>query len=115
MTIEEALISEIRKAVIDDVLDRYVHFVHESSPSQINNDEWRRLISVLQQNDATDTVSSVFRQVMVDVLANVLGILDGSSNLETMRGTFRLMYDDNLLEQNLSDTFWEFEQHGGAD
>jgi hypothetical protein len=47
------------------------------------------------------------RQVMVDTLSNVLGILDGSTLLEHHRGYFHLTYGDEPHELNgeLQDLF----------
>src|SRR5688572_18606217 len=40
------------------------------------------------------------RQVMVDTLSNVLGILDGSTLVEHYRGSFRLTYDNQPQKLN---------------
>jgi hypothetical protein len=109
MPLEDQLVHEIRSAVIDDNLSRYIALMR-SNPAQVNASHWRQFIGIIQNSQTEDNVCEVFRQIMVDVLANTLAVLDGSSNLETLRGNFRVSYEGTFLPQTLADTLWEQEQ-----
>jgi hypothetical protein len=110
MSLEEQLIAEIKAVVISDNVERYCQFVAEKDPSTIRNAEWRTFVSLLQENEASETIRTIFRQVMLDVLSNTLAVLDGSSCLATMRDDFRIFYGSKELERTLADTLLESEE-----
>lgn len=109
MKLEDKLVGELKYSVVEDILNRYVEFLRQSDPEKIKNSEWQRFATALRRSGAEETIPTVFRQVLVDALANVLGVLDGSSNLATMRGDFRVFYDGTLLDKSLADALWESE------
>jgi hypothetical protein len=109
MNLEEKFVKELKEVIVEDNLRLYAKFVHEKDPNQIKSEEWRKFMAAVGSHDAEGAVSVVFRQVLVDALANVLGVLDGSSTLPSMRGEFRITYDGELLDKSLADTFWASE------
>lgn len=110
MNVEEQLIEELKTVVISDNLERYCQFVAEKDPATIKNEAWRTLVSLLQENEATEIVRTVFRQVMLDVLSNTLAVFDGTTNLATMRDDISISYGSKELDQTLADTLLESEE-----
>jgi len=109
---ESLFIDELKRAVIDDNLSAYIDMIKRTKAEDIKNDHWRFFVEIIQARGdaAVDAIETVFRQVMVDTLANTLGILDGSSILKTMRGVFIVSYNGKALPQTLADTFLESEE-----
>jgi hypothetical protein len=115
METEDILISELKKLILKDNLDEYLDLVKNRDPESVKNEHWRFFLRMINNggDPALNAVSAVFRQVMCDTIANVLAVFDGSAILETLRGDFRIFYDDKPLSQTLSDTFWETEEKSG--
>ena len=110
MNLEEKFIKELKDVVVEDNLRLYDQFIREKDPAQIKSEEWRKFLTAVRSNNAEGAVSVVFRQILADALANVLGVLDGSSNLPSMRGDFCITYDGELLDKSLADTFLACEE-----
>ena len=110
MALEDQFVYEIKCAIIDDSVNRYIKFIQERSETDVEDDDWSRFAVALHEKGAIECSATVFRHIIVDVVANILGILDGSSNLETLRGDIRVVYDGRSLDPTLSEIFWESEQ-----
>ncbi len=112
MDTEEILINELKKIVLEGTLDDYLKLIRDEEPESVKNEHWRLFLNMVKNggDPATNAVSAVFRQVICDTFASVLAVFDGSFILDTLRGDFRILYDDEPLPQTLCDTFWETEE-----
>jgi hypothetical protein len=98
----------IHREVIEDNLRSYDHLLARPL-EQIRDATWRKIAQTYatMNNDQQEALRLLARQVMVDTASNILGILDGSSILESYRKEFSLTYgtDSDRLNGELQDYF----------
>ncbi|RBP43845.1 hypothetical protein DES53_105244 [Roseimicrobium gellanilyticum] len=112
MTTDEAFVAELRTAILGDMLEQYLTMVCDTDPASINDDGWRAFIGWVQESGPLGTTSArtVIRQVLCNAISKTLAVLDGSSNLATMREKIVVLYDGQEIQDNLTDNFWEQEE-----
>jgi hypothetical protein len=107
MTPEE-FISCIRHEVLEDSLTMYREHL-DRSLSGTEKVYWPRMAEFYRSlsDEQRQQFLEAIRQVMVDTLSNVMGILDGSTLLEQHRDFFHLTYGNERQELNgdLQDLF----------
>jgi hypothetical protein len=85
--------------------------IFESDPDKATDPYWKEALSFHAEltRDQRAVLLRIMRQVSVDTISNVLGLIDGSSVMEGYRGTFILHYDGQVLS-DLQDAFLELEE-----
>jgi len=105
----EQFVSCIRKELLEMNLSMYMAEMDGSGGVH-----WPRLKAFYTRLDdiSRQDLSFAIRQVMVDTISNLLGILDGSSLLNEYRDEFHLRYDGDSKDLNgqLQDLFLEAEE-----
>jgi hypothetical protein len=109
MTTQE-FVSCLRREVLEANLRTYRNSLESSlSGAEVRDAYWRQTTELYRSLSEEDRrrLIAVIRQVVVDTLSNVLGILDGSTLLEKHRDYFHLTYGDQPHELNgeLQDLF----------
>src|SRR6266516_3890375 len=109
MTAEE-FVSCIRREVLEANLAMYKNSIARSpSDSDAEHGNWPKMAEFYRSlsNEERQEFMAIVRQIMVDTLSNVFGILDGSTLLEKDRGYFQLTYGDEARKLNgeLQDLF----------
>ena len=116
MDLEQAFISALKQAVVDETLSSYLDMIASKNPSEVQNPDWRRFLEMVKRDrdesveSSVDPLPTVLRQVILDTLAATLAVLDGTLALEELRGDFQLLYEGTPLQQTLNDTLWESEE-----
>ncbi|UUS64066.1 MULTISPECIES: hypothetical protein [unclassified Acinetobacter] len=105
------LVYLLKIGIINENLEIYKGLFSDTLPSEIKDPYFIDAISFF--NTLTDEHKRIFfsilRQVMIDSISNVLGVIDDSSSLEEHYGDFSLLYEGKSLEY-LQDYFLsEFE------
>lgn len=109
----DRFVRQLRKDVIDAEVDLY-RDLFESNDNQTAGDaycsEIRSLYASLNK-DQKETLLKIVRQVSVDTLASLLGIIDGLSYFEGASNQLRLtVHDKNKLSGDLQERFFMQEQ-----
>ncbi len=109
MTPQE-FVSCIRREVLEESLKMYRQSLERSASTPTGRDTyWPEMTEFYQSlnEEQRPQFMDGIRQVLVDTLSNVFGILDGSTLLEKHRDYFHLTYGDEPQELNgeLQDLF----------
>lgn len=106
-------VAAVRSDVIDANLQCYKQMFTTSDAGRATDRYGREALLFYASLDATgrQTLFRIIRQVMVDTISNVFGILDGVVNLGQESGTFVLELSGQKLSGALQDEFLEVEEH----
>ncbi|WP_180171510.1 hypothetical protein [Acinetobacter sp. YH12023] len=90
----------LKKGIINENLEIYKGLFIDYSPSEIKDPYFIDAISFFNNlpDEHKRIFFSILRQVMIDSISNVLGVIDGSSSLEEHDGDFSLLYEGKSLE-----------------
>jgi hypothetical protein len=86
-------VARIREDVIESNLRSYGDMLAMSA-SSLRDPKWRAIAVAYQRMDEEQkaAIAMLVRQVVIDTISNVFGILDGSSLIEGFRERFVLQY-----------------------
>jgi hypothetical protein len=95
-------ISSIRSEVLEQNWADYQSALREESVSGSTSQYWPKMakFNLSLNQEQRKQFEMTIRQVMVDTISNILGILDGTSILEHYRGDFNLTYSDDKKQLN---------------
>ena len=104
---------EFVACIRDEILEKYLQMLHQELADGVihktRSFHWPDAVDFYRSLDAQQRVRlmTVSRQIIVDTLSYVFGILDGSTLLEHHREYFRLTYgnDSDKLNGDLQDLF----------
>ncbi|MBI3204444.1 MAG: transposase [Myxococcales bacterium] len=112
----EAFVAALRAAVIEENVDTYRELLASTSPETATDAYWRRALAFYRvlDEDQRAVLLDIMRQVAIDTVSNVLGILDGVSGGAATREDFVLVSasDECRLNGSLQDLFLEVTQAG---
>src|SRR5947207_10125305 len=106
----QEFVSCVRREIMEANLTMYRQELERSvSTKTVRDSHWPQMAALYQsltEEQRRQFVEGI-RQVMVDTLSNVLGVLDGSTLLEKHRDYFHLSYGDDPQKINaeLQDLF----------
>ena len=110
-------ITQVHSVVVQQNLSIYKDLFESTTPDSANDPYWNRALALHHSlNDADRIVLyEIMRQVTVDTVSNLFGILDGVSALGGPHEDFMLTSqpDKQKLNGNLQDLFLETEEKGG--
>lgn len=103
-------VSCIRREVLEQNIELYLHNLERAAQSgNGSNDLWPRMSELYQSLDEVQRREFMIavRQIIVDTLSNIFGVLDGSTLLKKHRDYFHLTYggESKDLNGNLQDLF----------
>lgn len=104
---EHEFITHIRNEVIKSNLQTYRALFVETELQDGSDPYWQAALRFFQMLDDAQRCAlfSIIKQVMVDTVSNVLGILDGVSGLEDQQSSFELLMDGRNIAGSLQDQF----------
>ena len=96
----EELANLLKKGIINENLEIYKGLFTDYSPSKIKDPYFIEAISFFNTlpDEHKKIFFSILRQVMIDTISNVLGVIDGSSSSEEHDGDFSLLYEGKSIE-----------------
>ena|SRR5687768_11986799 len=107
-------VSRIQSAVVKQNAAIYKDLFESTQPEDARDLYWRRALTLHRSlSEAEQAVLfEIIRQVTVDTVSNLFGVLDGASVLEGPREDFLLTSqpDDRKLNGSLQDLFLEAEE-----
>lgn len=110
----EDFVSQVRSTVVQQNVATYRDLFESMTPEGASDTYWKRALALHRSLSEADRaiLLDIMRQVMVDAVSNLFGILDGASALEGPREDFTLTSrPDNLtLNGNLQDLFLAAEE-----
>lgn len=105
-------VNGIRRSVIDDNLTAYKDLFENSN--QASDPYWKEALAFFSSLnvDQRNTLYKIIRQVEVDTVSSVLGILDGTTYVDDEASNFKLLTDEGEqpLNGELQDIFLEMEE-----
>lgn len=107
----ESFVNGIRKSIVEENLQLYKELFENTAP--VNDIYWKEVLGFYSTltTDQKDSLFKIIRQVEVDTVSNLLGVLDGVSWLENQTSPF-IVTEKGKSEQingNLQDLFIEKE------
>ena len=113
MTPEE-FVSCIRNEVLDGNLRTYVDLLNNTPAEGAADEYWQELLQAYSSMNERQrsALRLMARQVMIDTISNLFGVLDGTSPLEDHRESFVLTYGaaNEKLNGDLQDYFLAAEE-----
>jgi len=110
----EEFVKEIHRSIIDDNLSSYCNLLNSTEPESATDPYWQRAIALYATLNADDrrVLFDIIRQIMVDTISSVFGLLDGVSRLAGQEGDFSLFAHSSpeRLNGELQDRFLELEE-----
>jgi hypothetical protein len=96
----------LKNGIIHENLESYKGLFTNNSPLEIKDPYFKEAVNFFNtlSDDHKQIFFSILRQVMIDSISNVLGVIDGSSCLSESEGDFALLYEGRTLE-HLQDYF----------
>ncbi len=109
----EQFIECLRREILEDNIAVYEQQLAESA-EKARDTQWKAMLEAYQSmnGDQQSAVKFLLRQVLLDTLSNVLGVLDGSCLLKNYREGFSLTYGKSPEKLNgfLQDYFLAAEE-----
>ncbi len=106
-------VAEIRRAVIEGNVALYRDLFDSAEDTRVTDAYWKRALALYRSLDEAGRLVffEVLRQVSVDTVSSIFGVLDGSSSLGTQRQEFVLtsLPEMRKLNGELQDLFLEME------
>lgn len=110
----ENFVSKVRSAVVQQNATIDNDLFESTTPEGASDAYWKRALTLHRSLSDGDraVLFEIMRQVRVDTVSELFGILDGSSALEGPREDFALTSqpDNRKLNGNLQDLFLEAEE-----
>lgn len=105
---QEEFVRALRVDIIEENADLYADMLRTTDRSSVEDEYWRAVLSLYDSlNDRGKvTLLGIMRQVAVDTVSNMLGVLDGSSSSSIgQEGLTLLDSTRNKLNGSLQDLF----------
>ena len=111
----EYFVEKIRKAIIDENDAIYRDLFNNTDMADATDEYWKKALLLFKSLDkyGQEALFEIMRQVSVDTLSNMFGVLDGVSSLENVDEEFKLTADDDeseVINGDLQDIFLEMEE-----
>jgi hypothetical protein len=110
----ENFVSQVRSAVVQQNVTIYRELFESTTPESVSDAYWKRALTLHRSLSDGDraVLFEIMRQVTVDTVSNLFGVLDGASALECPREEFVLTSrpDNRKINGNLQDLFLEAEE-----
>ncbi|PSU16341.1 transposase [Photobacterium kishitanii] len=110
----EEFVKKVKQSVIDDNLTIYKDLFKNTDADHVSDLYWKESLTFFKKlsDEEKETMFKIMRQVSVDTVSNIFGILDGISYLEGQSGDFLLTVDNKQEQLNgdLQDIFLEIEE-----
>jgi len=113
MNVEE-FASCLKRAVVDENMGAYKEIFLASMSGDVTDEYWQRAVALFRSlpSEQHAVFFDILRQVCVDTVSNVLGIIDGSVSVDGLHGDFSLQHSDEdvSMSGDLQDAFLAVEE-----
>lgn len=108
---DREFVAGVRKEVLEANWQIYKQLFAETKPTSASDPYWREALLFYARLDDTsrETLFKIMRQVMVDTISNLFGILDGVTKLQQQSGKVAVELSGQRLDGALQDQFLEME------
>ncbi|QNK02241.1 hypothetical protein [Dyella telluris] len=115
MTPDE-FVASLSVAVVDENNAIYRSLLLNTRAEQAADPYWQRVLKLFGElsADQREVLLELTRQVTIDAVANVLGIIDGTCRLSGEGGRFRLICAGGDLGGDLQTLFLEHAEHASS-
>lgn len=105
-------VKKIRNLIIDENLSIYKGIFETTPKSQITDEYWKAAINMFEQLNIKqkEILYKIIRQVEVDTISNVFGVIDGAVSIDNNQNEFELKVGGNMLNGDLQDLLLEQEE-----
>jgi hypothetical protein len=102
-------VAALKAEVVDANMATYSQLLRDTSPDKTTDPYWRASLALYGEltDGQRESLLRIVRQVAVDTVSNILGILDGSTPLIGLKGDLRLTRDSEQLDGSLQEEFLE--------
>lgn len=110
----EEFVSSLKAYVVDENVDLYAETFRSTDRNRVSDEYWRAVLALFDSLDdeSKDLLLRIIKQVAVDTVSNVLGVLDGSSYHSASGEELTLLDATRTkLNGNLQDLFMESEEN----
>lgn len=106
----DEFIKRLYSTIIEDGCSMYKRTFDNTTISSKTNEYWKNALSLYHSLDGAEkeVFLTVVKQVMIDSVSSVLGILDGSSSLNGGNLNFDVKIDGKSTDDMLQDAFLRF-------
>lgn len=113
----EEFVRNINQAIIDDNINIYKDLFATTDINTVTDKYWKEALSLYNDlgSHQKEVLFKIIRQVQVDSLSNIFGILDGRAFIEGQSKDFELIYDGKQLNNDLQDIFLEIDEENRED
>ena len=110
--LEEKFVKKIRETVINDGVNDYKELFETTKVEETSDLYWENALTFYKKLDNTqrEILFDIIRQVSLDTVSHMLGILDGTSFLDEFNETFKLSYGKIIINGDLQDFLLEQEE-----
>lgn len=109
----EEFVRAVKAAVVEENVGLYAELLRSTDRGVVRDDYWKNVLALYDSLDdrGKAVLLMIMRQVAVDSVSNVFGILDGSSSSSIGREVLSLLDGaNNKLNGNLQDLFLASEE-----
>ncbi len=111
----EDFVKKIRQSVLDENVAIYRDLFDSTEVDKASDEYWKKALRFYGSLDKSgqEILFKIMRQVSVDTISNLLGVLDGVSSLEDTDVQLKLIVNNDMqevLSGDLQDIFLEMEE-----
>jgi len=108
----EQFVSAFKSGVVDDNMRAYAEVVATRTADDVADAHWKRALGLFSSAspEQRDIIFAVMRQVAVDTVSSVFGVLDGVSAIEGLPGEITVTYGGETVSGELQDYFLSLEE-----
>lgn len=110
----EEFVQQIKEEVITDNLNTYQDILKSTNTEEVTDNYWKEALIFYKKLEEKDQhiLFKIIRQIQVDTVSNIFGVLDGTSWLENQNDDFVLTEEGNSnpINRGLQDLFLESEE-----
>ncbi len=105
---EKEFIRSLINGVINENLVLYKEII-DTPIAEVTDEYWKNVISLYNSVDRSrqETIVDIFKQVMIDTVSTMLGIIDGSIAIDDYENELELRINDQKTDDCLQDIFLE--------
>jgi hypothetical protein len=93
--------------IMEETFNRYFSMLKTIDKSTINNQLWKKVAALYDSVNAEnkENIQALVRLVMIDVISNIFGKLDGISSFADQSYPLEVKCGDDVISGDLQETF----------
>lgn len=100
-------IKKITSEIVESNSEIYKELFETTNSNEVEDNYWKEALNFYKKSNVDDknTILKIIKQIQIDTISNLLGIMDGVVALENTDGDFSLNYEGIPLNGDLQDIF----------